>query len=106
VLLSELAAVLPAESIDRFEFSPLFRQQCHGETTSYINNFRCVHCSIYSVVDIATGYGLDDRDRSSSPGRVKNFLLSTSSTPALGSTQPPIQWVPGALSQGGKAVGA
>jgi hypothetical protein len=50
-------------------------------------------------VGIATGYGLDDRGgRSSSPGRVKNFLFSTSSRPALGSTQPPIQWVPGALS--------
>jgi hypothetical protein len=36
--------------------------------------------------------------RSSSPGRVKNFLFSTSSRPTLGSTQPPIQWVPGALS--------
>jgi hypothetical protein len=31
------------------------------------------------------------RGRSLSPGRVKNFLFSTS----LGSTQPPIQWVPG-----------
>jgi hypothetical protein len=28
-----------------------------------------------------------------SPGRVKNFLFSTLSRPALGSTQPPIQWV-------------
>jgi hypothetical protein len=26
--------------------------------------------------------------------------FSMSSTPALGSTQPPIQWVPGALSRG------
>jgi hypothetical protein len=42
------------------------------------------------AVGIATDYGLDDRGgRSSSPGRVKNFLFSTSSTPALGSTQPP-----------------
>jgi hypothetical protein len=38
------------------------------------------------------------RGRSSSPCRVKNFLFSESSWPALGSTQPPIQWVPGALS--------
>jgi hypothetical protein len=37
------------------------------------------------------------RDLSSSPGRVKNFLFSTSSRPALRFTQPPIQWVPGAL---------
>jgi hypothetical protein len=36
------------------------------------------------------------RGRNSSPGRVKYFLF-TLSRPALGSTQPPIQWVPGDL---------
>jgi hypothetical protein len=46
--------------------------------------------------------------RGSSPGRVKNFLFYTSSKPALGSTQTPIQWILGALSpevkrQGGEA---
>jgi hypothetical protein len=35
------------------------------------------------------------RVRSSSPGRVKNFLYSKSSRPALRSTQPPIQCVLG-----------
>jgi hypothetical protein len=45
------------------------------------------------------------RGRSLSPGRVKNFLFSTSSRPALGSTQPPIQSVPGALSLGVKLLG-
>jgi hypothetical protein len=35
-----------------------------------------------------------------SPARVKNFLFSKSSKPALGSTQPNIQWVPGALFPG------
>jgi hypothetical protein len=38
------------------------------------------------------------RGRDSSPGGGKNFHLSKSSRPALGSAQPPIQWVPGALS--------
>jgi hypothetical protein len=38
--------------------------------------------------------------RSSSPGRVKNFYFSKSSRRALGSTEYPIQWVPGALSPG------
>jgi hypothetical protein len=45
------------------------------------------------------------RGRSSSSGRVKNFFFSTSSRPALGLTQPPIQWVPGALSPGVKRQG-
>jgi hypothetical protein len=40
------------------------------------------------------------RDRSSSPGRVKNVLFSTTSRLALGSYQPLIQWVPGGLSRG------
>jgi hypothetical protein len=51
-----------------------------------------------SSVGIATGYWLDDRSRSSSLGMVKNFLFSTSSRPALGSTRTRIQWVPEALS--------
>jgi hypothetical protein len=45
------------------------------------------------------------RGRNSSPGSDKNFLFSTSYRPALGSTQPPIQWVPGALSPGVKWPG-
>jgi hypothetical protein len=45
-----------------------------------------------SLVDIATGYGLDGRGLI--PGKVRNFLISTKSTPALGPTQPPLQWVP------------
>jgi hypothetical protein len=42
------------------------------------------------------------KGRSSSLGRVKNFRFSKSSRPALRSTQPPIQWVAGALSPGVK----
>jgi hypothetical protein len=45
------------------------------------------------------------KGQSSSPGRVNNFLFSKSSRPALGSTQPPAQWVPGALSPGVKLPG-
>jgi hypothetical protein len=45
------------------------------------------------------------RGRSSSPGWVNNFLFSKSSRPALGSTEPPIQWVLGALSPGVKRPG-
>jgi hypothetical protein len=42
------------------------------------------------------------KGRSSSPGKIKNFLFSTLSRPALRPTQPPIQWVLGALSPGVK----
>jgi hypothetical protein len=49
------------------------------------------------VVGIATGYGLDD-GMAGVRVPVGSRIFSTSSRPALGSTQPPIQWVPGAFS--------
>jgi hypothetical protein len=49
-----------------------------------------------SVVGITTCQRLDDREVGVQvPVGVKNFHFSKSSRPALGSTQPPIQWVPG-----------
>jgi hypothetical protein len=45
------------------------------------------------------------KGRSSSHGRVKNFLFSSSSRPALGSTQPPIHWVSGLFPRGVKRSG-
>jgi hypothetical protein len=54
--------------------------------------------------DIAVGIAMATvgwpRDWSKSPGRVKNFLFSTSFRRTLGPTQPLIQWVSGALSPG------
>jgi hypothetical protein len=47
-------------------------------------------------------YGLESQD--SVPGRGKRFF-STASRPTLGPTQPPVQWVPGALSLGVKQSG-
>jgi hypothetical protein len=46
------------------------------------------------------------RGRTSSPGMVKNCLFSTSSSSALRPTQPPSQWVLGALSPGVKRPGS
>jgi hypothetical protein len=57
-----------------------------------------------SVVGIATGYWLDDRGVGVRVP-VGSRIFSTSSRPALGSTQPPVQWVPGALSPGIKQQG-
>jgi hypothetical protein len=54
-----------------------------------------------SAVGIATGYGLDDQGIGVRvPVRSRIFITSSSS--AVGSTQPPIQGVPGALSPGVK----
>jgi hypothetical protein len=48
---------------------------------------------------IALGYGLDDRgSRVRFPAGAGNFFFTIVSSMALGSTHPPIQWVPEALS--------
>jgi hypothetical protein len=49
------------------------------------------------------GYGLDDREFESWQGLGIFFI--TTFRPDLGPTQPPIQWIPGALSLGEKRPG-
>jgi hypothetical protein len=52
-------------------------------------------------------YGLDDRSsRVRFPTWAGNFSFATASRMTLGPTQPPIQWVPGALSLGVKRPGS
>jgi hypothetical protein len=52
-----------------------------------------------SSVSIVSGYGLDDRAIAvQSSAEAKGFFfLASLSRPTLGPTQPPVQWVPGAL---------
>jgi hypothetical protein len=57
-------------------------------------------------VGIATGYVLNDQAAGvKCPGRVNNFHFSILSRPAVWPTQPPIQFVPEALSPGLKRPG-
>jgi hypothetical protein len=60
-----------------------------------------------SLVGIALGYRMDDRgSKVRFPGGgLGIFLFTTESRSALEPTQPPIQWVPGAISRGVKRPG-
>jgi hypothetical protein len=86
-LLARFSRVSPAEVTVQFKE--------HGSAISYLS-FTARVCLNFSFVlwNNTLDYKLDDRG--SIPGRGKIFFsLSSLSRPALGRTQPPIQWVPG-----------
>jgi hypothetical protein len=70
---------------------------CHDAANSRSSQFceRDCTCGPGSSVSIATDYGMDGPGIESRWGRD----FSHTSRPALGPTQPPVQWLPG-LSQG------
>jgi hypothetical protein len=59
-----------------------------------------------SALGMATGYRLDDTGTSLSPSNVKNFHISISSIPALGSILPPVRQGTGGRFPGRKGAGA
>jgi hypothetical protein len=63
-----------------------------------------IHRKLGWACGIALGCGVDDGGFDSRQG-LGIILLTTASGPALGSTQPPVQWVPGDLSYGVKRPG-
>jgi hypothetical protein len=66
-----------------------------------------IRCSRDSSVGIALGYELDDRgSRVDSRRGLGIFLFTTASRTAVEPTQPPIEWIPGALSVGIKRPGS
>jgi hypothetical protein len=73
--------------------------------------FNFIHISLFhrepeSAICLVTSYGLEDQGVGVQvPVGGKNVHFSLSFRPALGPTQPPIQWVPGALSPGVKRPG-
>jgi hypothetical protein len=84
-----------------------FSKYFHGLTLSLASlGPRCSVGQFYISENLIVGGGGDAgwtaRVRLSA---VLDFLFSTAPTPTLRSTQPPIQWVPGALSSGVKRQG-
>jgi hypothetical protein len=80
------------------------RARAHTQTHTHTHNLPFK--SRDSSVGIATDYGLHDwGSRVRFPVGLGIFLVSNMSRTDLGPTQPPIQWVPGALSLGVKRPG-
>jgi hypothetical protein len=65
------------------------------------------HRSQARSVSIVSDYGLEDRAiEVRFPAEARGFSSTSVSTPALGPTQPPVQWVPGPYPRGQSAAGA
>jgi hypothetical protein len=89
----------------------LILERCNGHTTvnsslklGRLKVIDGISDSLHSSVGIVTWLRAGRSGFESQQG-LKIFLFATSSRPALGPTQPPIQGVPGALSMGVRRLG-
>jgi hypothetical protein len=79
---------------------PATNRFSYGAAYVHLYTVMCVYESQDIAIGIATGYGLEDREFRVRVPIWSGIFFSTSSRPVLGFTQPPIQWVAGALSSG------
>jgi hypothetical protein len=78
----------------------LFSSHCPSSILVVLYNWS-LYCNGAGVAQsVLSDYKLDDRD--SIPDRGRIFPLASASRPAMGPTQPPIQWVLGLLPPGVK----
>jgi hypothetical protein len=91
---------MPCSFVARFMSNLLHSSYSHRDLFSS-NDINTVYRSSTGA-GIATGYRLQDRELIVRVPVVKYIPFSTSSRQALGTTQPPIQWVPEPLSPGVK----
>jgi hypothetical protein len=81
---------------------------CQSQIPHDLNGYRTRAAEVWSWRLIARGVATENyrlwagwwMNRGSFPSRTEIFLFSTASRPALGLTQPPVQWVAGILYLG------
>jgi hypothetical protein len=98
-----VVANLPTDAISLYLRSFTFRKSCLQRRNTMLANL--ISRSIFTGVGITQSV-LRRAGRPGFDSRQRNIIFfSPASRPTLGPNQPPIQWVPGALSPGVKRLG-